>query len=97
MWAVDRKLCGADPDLLAKSPTRRARVARESGKEEREVAEMMAAFAQMRQQMQLLLQGGVPGALAAGAAAAGARLGHTGALRLCIAALALEAACPCWG
>ena len=47
---------------MAKSPTRRARVARDSGKTDKEVAEMIAAFAQMRTQMQLLLQGGVPGA-----------------------------------
>ena len=39
-------------------------MARESEKTEKEVAEMIAAFAQMRQQMQLLLQGGIPGARA---------------------------------
>ena len=54
---------GADPDLLANSPTRRARVARESEKTEKEVAEMIAAFAQMRQQMRQLMQGGIPGEL----------------------------------
>ena len=36
-------------------------MARESDRTEKEVAEMIAAFAQMRQQMRQLMQGGIPG------------------------------------
>lgn len=52
------------PELLAKSPSRRRRVARGSGRTEQDVAELIAVFTGMRSQMQSLsrmmaLSGGV--------------------------------------
>mmetsp|Transcript_6365 Transcript_6365/g.14123 ORF Transcript_6365/g.14123 Transcript_6365/m.14123 type:complete len:540 (+) Transcript_6365:46-1665(+) len=42
----------SDPDLLAKSPARRRRIAQDSGRTEAEVTSMMAQFTKMRMQMQ---------------------------------------------
>ena len=44
----------AQPELLAKSPSRRRRVARGSGKEESDVAELVGVFTGMRAQMQTM-------------------------------------------
>lgn len=49
-----------DPDLLASSPTRRGRVARDAEEEEKQVSEMVAAFAAMRDRMQGMF-GKLPG------------------------------------
>ena len=53
------------PDLLAKQPSRRRRIARGSGKEEREVQELVGVFVAMRGQMQTMskmmaISGGMP-------------------------------------
>jgi len=44
----------AQPELLAKSPSRRRRIARGSGKEESDVAELVGVFTGMRAQMQTM-------------------------------------------
>ncbi|KFM28714.1 Signal recognition particle 54 kDa protein, chloroplastic [Auxenochlorella protothecoides] len=56
----------ANPDLLAKMPSRRRRVARGSGREEAQVAELIAVYTSMRAQMQTMtrmmaLSGGASG------------------------------------
>jgi signal recognition particle subunit SRP54 len=53
------------PDLLAKQPSRRRRIARGSGKDESEVAELVGVFVGMRSQMQsmskmMAISGGMP-------------------------------------
>jgi signal recognition particle subunit SRP54 len=53
------------PDLLAKQPARRRRIARGSGKEEKEVQELVGVFVAMRSQMQTMskmmaISGGMP-------------------------------------
>ena len=56
----------AKPELLAKSASRRRRVARGCGRREGEVTELLATFAQMRVQMksmsQMMAQSGQMGA-----------------------------------
>ena len=53
------------PDLLAKQPARRRRIARGSGKDESEVQELVGVFVAMRSQMQTMskmmaISGGLP-------------------------------------
>ena len=50
-----------DPDLLAKTPTRRRRIARGSGYEEKEISKLVSDFTRMRSMMQQMSQGGMPG------------------------------------
>jgi signal recognition particle subunit SRP54 len=58
MTMAERK----DPDLLAKSPSRRDRIARGSGHSVREVSKLIADFTRMRSMMQQMGQGGgMPG------------------------------------
>merc|ERR1719183_2117994 len=61
MTAEERKT----PDLLAKQPARRRRIARGSGKDESEVQELVGVFVAMRSQMQTMskmmaISGGLP-------------------------------------
>lgn len=49
-----------NPELLAKSPTRRKRVARGSGYQERDVSKLVSDFTRMRTMMQQMGQGGMP-------------------------------------
>lgn len=51
----------ADPDLLAKSPSRRRRVARGSGHSETDVTKLITNFTRMRSMMQQMGQGQMPG------------------------------------
>ncbi|MBE9119174.1 signal recognition particle protein [Lusitaniella coriacea LEGE 07157] len=50
-----------NPDLLAKSPPRRRRVANGSGRLERDVSELVTKFTRMRGMMKQMGQGGMPG------------------------------------
>ena len=50
----------SDPELLAKSPDRRRRVARGSGYQERDVSKLVSDFTRMRTMMQQMGQGGMP-------------------------------------
>jgi signal recognition particle subunit SRP54 len=50
-----------DPDLLAKSPSRRRRIARGSGHSDTDVSELISKFQQMRSMMQQIGQGNFPG------------------------------------
>jgi len=50
-----------NPDLLAGSPSRRRRVARGSGYEERDVSDLVSKFQKMRNMMQQMGQGRFPG------------------------------------
>ncbi|MCL6436458.1 MAG: signal recognition particle protein [Leptolyngbyaceae cyanobacterium HOT.MB2.61] len=50
-----------NPDLLAGSPSRRRRVARGSGRSERDVSELVSKFQKMRNMMQQMGQGRFPG------------------------------------
>jgi signal recognition particle subunit SRP54 len=50
-----------NPDLLAGSPSRRRRVARGSGRSERDVSELVSKFQKMRNMMQQMGQGNFPG------------------------------------
>jgi signal recognition particle subunit SRP54 len=51
----------SDPDLLAKSPGRRRRVARGSGHSETDVTKLISNFTRMRSMMQQMGQGQMPG------------------------------------
>lgn len=48
------------PDLLAKSPSRRRRIAKGCGYEESDIAKLVKNFTQMRSMMQQMGQGGMP-------------------------------------
>jgi signal recognition particle subunit SRP54 len=50
-----------NPDLLASSPSRRRRIARGSGYQERDVANLVSEFTKMRSLMQQMGQGQMPG------------------------------------
>ncbi|MFE1746225.1 signal recognition particle protein [Coleofasciculus sp. H7-2] len=50
-----------NPDLLAKSPSRRRRIARGAGYQEPDVGKLVADFTKMRTVMQQMGQGGFPG------------------------------------
>jgi signal recognition particle subunit SRP54 len=50
----------ANPDLLAKSPSRRRRIARGSGYEESDVTKLVSNFTRMRNMMQQMGRGGMP-------------------------------------
>ncbi|MEM8603690.1 MAG: signal recognition particle protein, partial [Cyanobacteria bacterium P01_H01_bin.121] len=50
-----------DPDLLAKSPSRRRRIAQGSGHSEKEVSQLIGNFSKMKAMMQQMGQGGMPG------------------------------------
>ncbi len=50
-----------EPELLAKSPSRRRRVAKGSGFEERDVSKLVSDFTRMRSVMQQMGSGGMPG------------------------------------
>ena len=50
-----------DPDLLAKSPSRRYRIAKGSGYSETEISKLIKNFTRMRTMMQQLGNGGIPG------------------------------------
>jgi signal recognition particle subunit SRP54 len=50
-----------NPDLLASSPSRRRRVARGSGRPERDVSDLVSKFQKMRNMMQQMGQGQFPG------------------------------------
>ena len=50
----------SDPELLAKSPDRRRRVAKGSGYQERDVSKLVSDFTRMRTMMQQMGQGGMP-------------------------------------
>jgi signal recognition particle subunit SRP54 len=50
----------ADPDLLAKSPGRRRRVARGSGHSETDVTKLISNFTRMRSMMQQMGRGQMP-------------------------------------
>ena len=50
----------SDPELLAKSPGRRRRVAKGSGYQERDVSKLVSDFTRMRTMMQQMGQGGMP-------------------------------------
>jgi signal recognition particle subunit SRP54 len=50
-----------NPELLASSPSRRRRIARGSGRYERDVSELLKKFQQMRSFMQQMGKGGLPG------------------------------------
>ncbi len=47
-----------NPDLLARSPSRKSRVAKGSGRSEKEVAKLLSDFTRMRSMMQKMSQGG---------------------------------------
>ncbi|MGK7873374.1 MAG: signal recognition particle protein [Xenococcaceae cyanobacterium] len=49
-----------NPKLLAKSPSRRRRIAKGSGYEERDVSKLVSDFTRMRTMMQQMGQGGMP-------------------------------------
>lgn len=51
----------SNPDLLAKSPSRRRRIARGSGHDESEVTKLITNFTRMRSMMQQMGQGRMPG------------------------------------
>lgn len=51
----------ANPDLLAKSPSRRRRIANGSGFLEKDVSKLIADFSKMRSMMQQMGRGGMPG------------------------------------
>ncbi|MBR8830260.1 MAG: Signal recognition particle protein [Chroococcopsis gigantea SAG 12.99] len=51
----------SNPDLLAKSPSRRRRIARGSGHDESEVTKLISNFTRMRSMMQQMGQGRMPG------------------------------------
>jgi len=51
----------ADPELLAKSPSRRQRIARGSGHSEADVSKLISDFTRMRGMMQQMGRGGMPG------------------------------------
>lgn len=50
-----------DPDLLAKSPSRRRRIAKGSGHQEKDVSNLVRDFTKMRNMMQQMGQGQMPG------------------------------------
>jgi signal recognition particle subunit SRP54 len=50
-----------NPELLAKSPSRRKRIARGSGYAEKDVSKLVSDFQKMRSLMQQMGQGGMPG------------------------------------
>ncbi|MFY0608945.1 MAG: signal recognition particle protein [Candidatus Atelocyanobacterium thalassa] len=50
-----------NPDLLAKSPSRRNRIAKGSGHSETEISKLIKNFTRMRTMMQQLGKGGIPG------------------------------------
>ena len=50
-----------DPDLLAKSPSRRRRIAKGCGHSERDLQEMIRKFQQMRSMMKQVGMGGMGG------------------------------------
>ncbi|MDY7012008.1 MAG: signal recognition particle protein [Cyanobacteriota bacterium] len=52
-----------NPDLLAKSPSRRRRIARGAGRDERDVSELITKFTRMRGMMKQMGQGQVPGGM----------------------------------
>ena len=72
------------PELLAKSPSRRRRVARGSGRTEQDIAELVATFTGMRQQMQTMSRmmalggGGMPSGMMSDEEMMAAVLGGTG-------------------
>ncbi len=51
----------SEPELLAQSPSRRRRVAKGSGFEEKDVSKLVKDFTRMRSMMQQMGQGGMPG------------------------------------
>ena len=51
----------SDPDLLANSPSRRRRIARGSGHDDKAVGKLISDFQRMRSMMQQMGQGGLPG------------------------------------
>jgi signal recognition particle subunit SRP54 len=51
----------SNPDLLAKSPSRRRRVAKGSGHQERDVSKLISDFTRMRSMMQQMSRGAMPG------------------------------------
>lgn len=51
----------SNPDLLAKSPSRRRRIAKGSGHDESDVTKLIANFTRMRSMMQQMGQGRMPG------------------------------------
>jgi signal recognition particle subunit SRP54 len=57
MTAEERR----NPDLLASSPSRRRRIARGSGFAERDVSNLVSEFTKMRNLMQQMSQGQMPG------------------------------------
>ncbi len=50
-----------NPELLAKSPSRRRRIAKGSGYQDRDVSKLVSDFTRMRGMMQQMGQGGMPG------------------------------------
>ncbi len=50
-----------DPQLLAQSPSRRRRVAKGSGHEEKDISRLISDFTRMRSMMQQMSMGGMPG------------------------------------
>ncbi len=50
-----------NPELLAKSPSRRRRIAKGSGYQDRDVSKLVSDFSRMRAMMQQMGQGGMPG------------------------------------
>lgn len=51
----------SDPDLLAKTPSRRRRIAKGCGYSEADVSKLIAEFTRMRSMMQQLSMGNFPG------------------------------------
>ena len=50
----------SNPDLLAKSPSRRRRIAKGSGQKEEDVTKLITNFSRMRSMMQQMTSGGMP-------------------------------------
>ncbi len=50
-----------NPELLAKSPSRRSRIAKGSGHNDKDVSKLISDFTRMRKMMQQMNQGGMPG------------------------------------
>ena len=50
----------SNPDLLAKSPSRRRRIAKGSGQKEEDVTKLITIFSRMRSMMQQMTSGGMP-------------------------------------
>jgi signal recognition particle subunit SRP54 len=69
----------ANPDLLAKTPSRRRRIAKGCGYSESDVNKLVAEFTRMRTMMQQMSMGGLPGMGGFPGMGGGAQGGHPGA------------------